>query len=191
MEDQFDLELKNKFGYFFNYKIFFLPSVILFPCLMIIEIFRNYYYIFFSLFTSLLILTWNFPVISRIIYSRPIYFEDLSKDLNLEKKEKTKIIYDIENSDKFKSRFILFQQLIISLIISLMAEYIQSRFSDDSDSSPFEIIGVIGGLISIMIKIIRLLGKFTLYIIYKQKKKESNIENIEDNYNLTNLTLNL
>lgn len=176
MEDQFDLALKHKFGNFFYYKTFFLPSVVLFPCLLIIEIYQNYYYIFFSLFTSLLILTWNFPIISRLIYSRPIYFEDLSNTLILENKEKTKIIYDIENSNKFKSKFIIFQQFIISLVIALMADYIRSRLNSDN-VTPIEILGVIGGLISIMIKIIKILGKISLYIIYKQSKKEIEFDN--------------
>ena len=174
MEDTYDLSLKHFFGNFFYYKIFFIPSVILFPCLLFIEVYRNYYYIFFSIFTSLLILTWNFPIISRFIYSRPIYFEDLNKQLKLDNNEEKKnIIYDIENSDKFKTKFILFQQFIISVVIALTADYIKSRFYDNQDEqiSTFAIIGVIGGLLSLMVKVIKLLGKITLIIIYKQKKK--------------------
>ena len=200
MEDEYDFYLKNKFGNFFYYKTFFLPSVILFPCLLIIDVYRNYYYIFFSIFTSLLILTWNFPVISKFIYSRPIYFEDLSKDLGEDKKDgKKKIIYDIENSDKFKSRFIIFQQFIISLVIALMADYIKSRFNDnqndnnDNQISTFALFGVIGGLLSLMVKIIRLLGKLSLFLVYKQKKKQENTDSetsdyyISDNFNVTEL----
>jgi hypothetical protein len=178
MEDEYDLELKNFFGNFFYYKIFFIPSVILFPCLLFIEIYRNYYYIFFSIFTSLLILTWNFPIISRLIYSKPIYFEDLNKQLKLNENKK-KIIYDIENSDKFKSKFILFQQFIISIVIALTADYIKSRFNNDNDKklSLFATIGIIGGLLSLMIKVIKILGKITLIIIYRQKKKLEENEN--------------
>tara|TARA_B100001123_G_C14770095_1_gene812331 strand:- start:168 stop:644 length:477 start_codon:yes stop_codon:yes gene_type:complete len=145
----------------------------------------NYYYIFFSIFTSLLILTWNFPIISRFIYSRPIYFEDLNKQLSLDNSEdKKNIIYDIENSDRFKTKFILFQQFIISVVIALTADYIKSRFYDNQDDqiSTFAIIGVIGGLISLMVKVIKLLGKITLIIIYKQKKKTE--ENHSDNQNI-------
>ena len=184
MEDEYDLSLKNYFGNFFYYKIFFIPSVLLFPCLLIIKVYRNYYYIFFSIFTSLLILTWNFPIISRFIYSKPIYFEDLNKELSLDNNERNlKIIYNIENSNKFKSRFILFQQFIISIIIALTADYIKSRFYDNIDEqiSMFAIIGVIGGLISLMIKIIKFLGKISLIIIYKQKIKIEAIEYIEEN----------
>ena len=184
MEDEYDLSLKNYFGNFFYYKIFFIPSVILFPCLLIIEVYRNYYYIFFSIFTSLLILTWNFPIISKFIYSKPIYFEDLNKELSLDNnKRNLKIIYDIENSNKFKSKFILFQQFIISIIIALTADYIKSRFYDNIDEqiSMFAIIGVVGGLISLMIKIIKFLGKISLIIIYKQKIKIEASEYIEEN----------
>lgn len=188
MEDEYDLELKQYFGNLFYYKIFFIPSIILFPCLLIIDVYRNYYYIFFSIFTSLLILTWNFPTISRIIYSRPIYFEDLNKQISKDDNEnRKKIIYNIENSDKFKSRFILFQQFIISIVIALTADYIKSRLYDNHDNnlSTYAMIGIMGGLLSIMIKIIKFCGKISLLIIYKQKKKteedelyDSNTENI-------------
>ena len=92
-----------------------------------------------------------------------------------------KNLYDIENSDKFKSRFILFQQFIISVVIALTADYIKSRFYDNQDEqiSTFAIIGVIGGLMSLMVKVIKLLGKISLIIIYKQKKK------IEENHSDT------
>lgn len=184
MEDEYDLSLKHKFGNFFYYKIFFIPSVVLYPCLLFIEVYRNYYYIFFSIFTSLLILTWNFPAISRFIYSRPIYFEDLNKQLSLNNNNDKKIIYDIENSDKFKTKFILFQQFIISVVIALTADYIKSRFNnntnnEDEQISTFATIGVIGGLLSLMVKLIKILGKISLVIIYKQKKKieEDNSDN--------------
>ncbi len=179
MEDDYDLELKNFFGNLFYYKIFFIPSVILFPCLLFIEIYRNYYYIFFSIFTSLLILTWNFPIISRLIYSKPIYFEDLNKQLKIDNNENKKIIYDIENSDKFKTKFILFQQSIISIVIALTADYIKSRFNNGNSEklSLFATIGIIGGLLSLMIKVIKLLGKVTLIIIYRQKKQSEENNN--------------
>jgi len=191
MEDEYDLSLKLFFGNLFYYKIFFIPSVILFPCLLIIEVYRNYYYIFFSIFTSLLILTWNFPIISKFIYSRPIYFEDLNKPLSIDNNEdKKKIIYNIENSDKFKTRFILFQQFIISVVFALTADYIKSRFYDNIDEqiSIFAIIGVIGGLISLTIKIIKFFGKISLIIIYKQKKKieENNSEENNSKENNSN-----
>lgn len=178
MEDEHDIKLKNMFGNFFYYKIFFIPSIFLFPCLLIIDVYRNYYYIFFSVFTSLLIFTWNFPMISKFIYSKPIYFEDLNKQFNLGNNDNKKIVYDIEYSDKFKSRFILFQQFIISIVVALTADYIKSKFQDNHDTqiSTFAIIGVIGGLLSLMVKIIKLLGNISLIIIYIQKKK------IEDTY---------
>ena len=135
--------------------------------------FTKIIHIFFFTFTSLLILTWNFPGLSKVIYSKPIYYEDLTKDTPIEKKElKTKIIYNIENSDKFKTRFIIFQQLIISIIIGLMADYIKSRFYINNEYSTLEFLGIIGGLISLMLKLIRVLGRFSLFILYKQKKKE-------------------
>ena len=68
----------------------------------------------------------------------------------------------------------------------MTADYIKSRFydnnSEDEQISTFAIIGVIGGLLSLMVKIIKLLGKISLIIIYKQKKKTE--ENNSDNQNI-------
>ena len=181
MEDEYDIALKNYYGSLFYYKIFFLPSVILFPCLLFIEVYRNYYYIFLSIFTSLLIITWNFPSISKFIYSKPIYIEDLDKKIS---GNNNKIIYDIQNSQTFKSRFILFQQFIISIVIALSADYIKSRFYENSNEnmSNFAIIGILGGLLSITIKVIKLLGKICLFIVYyKQKKYQESLDNQNNN----------
>jgi hypothetical protein len=171
MEDDYDIILKNKFGNFFTYKTFFLPSTIILPCFLIIDVFRNYIYIFFSTFTTLMILSWNFPFFTKIMYSKPIYFDDLNNDESSQKIVKRKILYNIENSNKFKTKFIIFQQFFSSIAISLLAEYINVRYHN-SEYSTIELLGVLGGLISLSVKIIRLFGKLFLYYLYRVKKHE-------------------
>lgn len=173
MEDEFDIKLREKYGIIFCYKYFFLPSSVIFPCFIIIDEYRNYVFIFFSTFTSLMILTWNFPFISQFIYSKPIYYNDLIENYNNRDGSNNhhQIIYDIRNSNKFKTRFLLFQQFMISIIISLVADYINSRI-DNSKYSTIELFGLIGGILSLMIKIIKTVGSVYLYILYNLKKNE-------------------
>lgn len=174
MEDQHDIKLKEKFGILFSYKFFFLPSSIIFPCFIIIDEYNNYTYIFFSTFTSLMILTWVFPTISKIIYSKPIYYDDLiSSSRELTNSNHNHIIYDLSNSDKFKKRFLLFQQFMISIIISIVVDYINSRINNHKYSI-VELFGLVGGILSLMIKIIKILGSVYLYILYNIKIKEDN-----------------
>ena len=181
MEDQYDIDLKYKFGYVFYYKVFFIPSSIILPCFLVIDIYRNYIYIFFSTFTSLLILTWNFPNISKVIYSKPIYFEDLAENQDNENKiQKSKIIYDIKNSSKFKFRFLIFQQFMISSIIALVADYLKSKLHNTNHST-VELFGLIGGILSLMIKSIKIIGSIVLHILYVKKNKNINDDVYESN----------
>lgn len=182
MEDRYDLELKNKYYYCFNYKVFFIPSIIVFPVMFIFDNFRNDFYIFFCTFISLFILTWNFPYLYKITYMRPIYFEDLD-DTNLEpnKKIKKNILYNIELSKKFKDRFIIYQQILTAITFAAMVDYIYYRFHA-TDYKMFEFLGFIGGVLSLLTKIIKLSGKLMLSILYRLKKKEK--EKLLQQFNL-------
>ena len=68
-----------------NYKTILLPVAILLPLLNIFPLFYNHFYIIFSTFCSLMILTWNFPCISKYSYHKPIYIEDLDSELKVKK----------------------------------------------------------------------------------------------------------
>ena len=69
----------------------------------------------------MLIVTWNYPYLSKMSYTRPIYYEDLVEDNN--NRVSKKIMYNIELSKKFKNRFIVFQQLILSFTLAILVEY--------------------------------------------------------------------
>ena len=132
-------------------------------------IFKNEFYIFLSVFISLLILTWNFPYLSKFGYTRPIYFEDLIKDDKSVVKKK--IMYNIELSKKFKNRFLIFQQFILSITIAVVVEYINLKY-ELKDYQAMEFLGLIGGIFSLYAKIIRSVGKLILTILYYCKKRE-------------------
>ena len=139
MEDNYDISMRNWFGFLFNYKRFFLPTTIMLPLMTISEIFQNDFYIFFSSFISLMIFGWNFPSISRLYYSKPIYFDDLDdNNENTKKNVHNRILYNIELSSKFKLKFIIFQQLIISLTLSIIIEYITIKYKRENGLSKSE-----------------------------------------------------
>ena len=183
MEDEYDLQLINYFGEFFNYKRFFIPSAIVFPLLLISESFQNDFYIFFSTFCSISILGWNFPKLTKLYYSRPIYFEDLDDDKSDNKKLKNKILYNIELSNKFKTRFLLFQQLLISAALAIVVDYIVIKYRENNYNL-MELFGLMGGLFSLISKLIRICGRLLLSFLYHKKKKEK--EELLIKYNLKN-----
>lgn len=171
MEDQYDIELKNKYGSLFNYKIFFIPTSILMPLMLFIPVFQNDFYIFLSTFMSIFILGWNFPFVASMCYSRPIYFEDLDDDKPEKKIVKNKIMYNIELSSKFKSRFIIFQQFLSSITFAIVVDYISFKYRSNKYNT-MELLGLIGGITSLLAKVIRLFGRLFLSFLYYLKKKE-------------------
>ena len=168
--DKYDLKFKKNFYYFFDYKKFYLPISFILPSFLYFPLFRNDFYIVFSFFISMLIITWNYPHLSKISYTRPIYFEDLVED-KIEKIDR-KIIYNIELSKKFKNRFIVFQQLILSFTLAILVEYFLKYAKNQYNITEF--LGLMGGMISLYVKITRTVGKFVLVSLYKWKMKEKN-----------------
>lgn len=183
MEDNYDLQLINYFGECFNYKRFFIPTAIMLPLLLISSNFQNDFYIFFSTFISISLLGWNFPRFTRLYYSRPIYFEDLDDDKSEKKKKKNKILYNIELSNKFKIRFIIIQQILISASCAIVIDYIFIK-SRENNYNFMELFGLMGGLFSLTAKIIRIIGRLLLSFFYYRKQKEK--EELLIKYNLAN-----
>jgi len=150
-----------------NYKTILLPLVIILPLLNIFPIFFNHFYIIFSTFVSLMILTWNFPYISKYSYTRPIYLEDLDTEL----KVRNKIYHNITKSKKFSKKFIIFQQFILSVTICIVIEYIIYKYQQ-KEYQIMEFLGLLGGIFSLYMKIIRYIGQIMLKILYNIKMKE-------------------
>lgn len=181
-EDTYDIELKNKYFFILNYKFFFLPSVLLFPLLLFFENYQNEFYIFLSSFMSITIFIWIIPYLSQVSYTKPIYFEDLD-DNNNNNVITNKILYNIELSKKFKNRFIIIQRFLSGITFGIVIEYMYFRYKTNNYRS-MELLGLIGGILSLLATIIRIAGKFLLYILYKLKKKEK--EKLLEELNLTN-----
>lgn len=171
-EDEYDKEFKRRCYYIFSHKIFFIPISIILPIFIYFEHFQNPFYIFISTFISTFILVLNFPHVTKMLYTKPIYFEDLFlEDREPIEKNYIKIMHNIESSKKFQQRFVLSQQFILSLTISLVVEYLTYKLKNNSYEL-MEIFGLLGGLFSLYSKIITIIGKIVLFILYYQKKKE-------------------
>lgn len=171
-DNEYDIKCRQNCRCLFNWKRFFLPLAILLPVFIIFEKLQNDLYIFLSCLVSSFILTWNFPYFSKYGYTRPIYFEDLEQDkLSYKKIIKKKIITNIETSKKFQNKFILLQQLILSITMALIIDYSTHRYKNTALVFT-EILGIIGGLLSLYLKITKFIGKLILKILYLSKKKE-------------------
>jgi hypothetical protein len=172
-DDEFDNKYLKKYNIYFNYKTVYIPLIFL-PFLNILVLFRNEVFLFTSIFTSLFILTWNFPSLSKSFYMRPIYYEDLyneKMDITIEDLSKKKILYNIYISKKFKDKFLIIQQFILSLTLAIIIEYFSLKYNQKIYSFS-EILGMIGGILSLYLKLINIIGKSSLSLLYKMKIKE-------------------
>lgn len=172
-DDEYDNIFLKKYHIYLNYKTIYLPLIFL-PILNIFDKFKNEVFLFISIFISLFILTWNFPSISKSFYLKPIYYEDLyneKMDITINDLSKKKIIYNIEISKKFKDKFLIIQQFILSLTLAIIIEYFSFKYKKNNYSLS-EILGMIGGILSLYLKLINLIGKSTLSLLYKMKIKE-------------------
>jgi hypothetical protein len=178
MEDEYDISLKNKYTCLLDHKKYLLPISIFLPCMLINTIFLNYIYIFFSSFISILILTYNFPYLSKLAYLKPIYFNDLDTDNPNNKITKKRILYNMGISNKFKKKFIILQQFFFSITLSLIFDYIKYK-EEDNEYNVVEFIAFFGGLVSIHTKLILILGRIILnYLYYKKEKEKQKLLNI-------------
>nr|QFG74213.1 MAG: hypothetical protein [Megaviridae environmental sample] len=182
-EDSYDIELKNKYFFISNFKCFFFPSIVIFPLMLLFPNFKNNFYIFLSSFMSLFIFIWIIPYLSKISYTKPIYFEDLDDNNNDNSVVRNKILYNIELSKKFKDRFIFYQQLLTGITFGIVIEYLYYRYNSE-EYKTIELLGLIGGILSLLAKIIRLSGKMMLFVLYRLKKQEK--ENLLSELNLNN-----
>ena len=178
-DDTNDIKCQKKCGLFFSWKRFFLPLAIILPILIVFERLQNDFYIFISCLVSSFILTWNFPYFSKFGYTKPIYFEDLEQEkIDYNKVVKNKLISNIENSKKFQNRFIFFQQIILSVTLALIIDYSTHRYKN-TQLVFTEILGLLGGLFTLYLKITQMIGKLILKMLYKNMKKER-LELIEE-----------
>ena len=128
---------------------FFLPFILLTFTLLINNNHKNYVLLsLFTFFDSIIILS-NFNSLVTMSNAKTLYFEDLySEPVNYKKK----IIKNIQKSKKFSDKFLIFQQLILSVTISFVVDYIVIKYKMNN-YQPMEFLGLIGGILSLHLKI--------------------------------------
>ena len=171
--DDYDIKCQNLCGVCFSWKRFFLPISFILPILIYQNKFQTDVYIFFSLFFSSWIICWNIPLISKLGYTKPAYFEDLNISNNI--LQKRKILSNIEQSKKFQNIFINIQQFVLSLTIAVIIDYGIKKYKF-KELSITEILTVIGALLSLYSKISKFIGKILLIILFKIKQKNDSLK---------------
>jgi hypothetical protein len=90
----------------------------------------------------------NFPIIADLLHCKPSYIEDL--------------IFTSDGIDNhsFKKKYAVLMNFILALLFAAFSEYI--IVEGIQDRSIFELLGVIGGNISLYLKVQNTMGKFLL-----------------------------
>jgi hypothetical protein len=129
---------------------------------------RNLCYVVLTSGLSTYIFLLNFPIIVKKIHERPTYYEDLEE-----------LEYDNEINPLVKKRFqiifVFILQLTLTLISSGMIYYYYNHLHNTT-LTKLEIFGVLGGSISLMLKIENCIGTFMLLILHKCKSQSNKFD---------------
>jgi hypothetical protein len=140
--------------------------VTIFPFLPLIHIrefewCREVYYSIFTISISTYVILINFPIIVKQFHSRPIYYDDL---------EDTKFI-NVSIRKRFQFIFIFILQITLTLIVAGLVYYYHDRLNH-TNLSNMEVFGVLGGFISLLLKIENIVGKISLTVINIIKSRD-------------------
>ena len=127
------------------------------PCIFRDELMNFYsipvFYFFGSYFFFL-----NFPSIGEILHGKPIYVQDL--------------IVNNDNSSvidhSFKKTYTVLMNFILAVLFSLFSEYILIKGIEEKPV--VEILGIVGGNISLYLKAQNTIGKILLKLCYSMKE---------------------
>ena len=148
-------------GYRKLFFVFLFPPILIFIPYDYFEFAKSIYYIIPScaLFSTGILL--NFPKILHILHARKTTIEDLHDVRSKNKKIKNRFIVLFEISLTF----------MLTIVVALVIDYYLNKISL-SNLSSFEILGVIGGILSLISKIESSIGKFLLSILKKYREQE-------------------
>lgn len=118
----------------------------------------NAYFISAVSFIGSWIIFWNFPQIGVMIQHKPIYVDDL-----VLRNSSLDIRY------KFIRYYSYLTNFLLAILVMVIADYTFIKLVDDGFDTIYEVIGTIGGLISLYFKFQSLIGKLVLTICYKLK----------------------
>jgi hypothetical protein len=127
------------------------------------------YYILSYIFISILSLLYNFPCFTIFFHEKPIYFEDL-KDTN------NKINFNPTINMKFQNTFIFIHQITLSIAFACIIDFFYHRIHT-IHFTLIEILGIVGGFISLYQRITSLLGNILIEFLYRTKKINEKYKN--------------
>lgn len=119
-----------------------------------LEWFRSLYYVIPASGIATYVLLLNFPCIVEKVHSRPLYFNDLEDNRDIEP----------STQKRFQMIFVCILQITLTLLVAGLVYYYYDQFHS-TGLSKMEIFGVIGGFVSLMLKIENVVGKFALTIV--------------------------
>lgn len=117
-------------------------------------------YISPATFICSFIVFWNFPKLGAWLQTKPTYVEDLVIDVNSK---------DIKY--RFVKRYTLVTNFFLSGLVMFIIDYTIFQKYNTSNLHSFEMIGIIGGVISIYFKVQAIVGKLLLTVFYKMKRR--------------------
>jgi hypothetical protein len=104
----------------------------------------------------------NFPILVKVTSSRPLYYDDLKDDRYV----------DGPSRNRFKAIFVAITQVIFAIILMGLIYYYSQKYPT-STLSGFEIVGVMGGFISLFKSAAQLAGTIMLKIVQKMKARST------------------
>jgi uncharacterized membrane protein len=119
----------------------------------------NYYLVTTFLSSSVYILLLNFPTLGSVMHTKPIYYEDLEDS-------------DVEEHSERRVYQHLFNNVIqppLAVFVAILSAYLIYKVKH-SQLSPFEIVGIVGGNISMYGKAQKWIGQ--ILILYLKWKKD-------------------
>ena len=127
------------------------------PCIFKNELMNYYSFPVFYFFGSYFFFI-NFPIIGETMHGKPTYVEDLVVTMNG------------INDHSFKKKYSVIMNFVLALLFSMFAEYI--IIQGIKERSIIEILGIIGGNLSLYMKTQNTMGKFLLEFCNCMKTKE-------------------
>lgn len=141
--------------------LIFLPT----PILIFIpplEWARSLYYITFSVIFSTASILINFPKIIHFLHGKSVSFEDLEDEHAVDTKTKK----------RFQTIFEITITVTLAILMGALIDYYLDRFGNTKLSN-LEILGIIGGFMSLLYKIEDFIGKLLLIGLHCYKKEFS------------------
>jgi hypothetical protein len=119
-----------------------------------LEFTRTIYYTTTTTIVASYVFLINFPAVIQMSHTRPLNFQDLEDDNHVNPLIRK----------RFQVMFIITLQIFGALMITGMVDYYMYRYENTS-LSKFEIMGVVGGFISLISKVERIVGKGLLSLL--------------------------